>query len=104
MIAVEVSQLTKIYPAGKGNAPVRAVDHIDFVVREGEVFGFLGPNGAGKTTTIRMLTGDVLGRCVSIGGFVACSTANSRSPASIDLFSRSRPNSIDRIFVQIRAG
>ena len=33
------------------------MDHIDFKVRKGEVFGFLGPNGAGKTTTIRMLTG-----------------------------------------------
>jgi ABC-2 type transport system ATP-binding protein len=57
MNAIEVSQLTKVYPAAKGNAPVRAVDRIDFAVREGEVFGFLGPNGAGKTTTIRMLTG-----------------------------------------------
>ncbi|HIC88991.1 MAG TPA: ABC transporter ATP-binding protein [Anaerolineae bacterium] len=54
---IEVSQLTKIYRTGKGHAPVRAVDGIDFTVREGEVFGFLGPNGAGKTTTIRMLTG-----------------------------------------------
>ena len=34
-----------------------AVDHINFQVKKGEVFGFLGPNGAGKTTTIRMLTG-----------------------------------------------
>lgn len=34
-----------------------AVDHVDFAVKEGEVFGFLGPNGAGKTTTVRMLTG-----------------------------------------------
>jgi len=33
------------------------VDHINFEVKKGEVFGFLGPNGAGKTTTIRMLTG-----------------------------------------------
>ena len=33
------------------------MDHIDFEVKKGEVFGFLGPNGAGKTTTIRMLTG-----------------------------------------------
>ncbi|MBM4430739.1 MAG: ABC transporter ATP-binding protein [Chloroflexi bacterium] len=55
--AILVSQLTKIYPAAKGKAPVRAVDGINFAVREGEVFGFLGPNGAGKTTTIRMLTG-----------------------------------------------
>ena len=36
---------------------VKAVDNINFEVKEGEIFGFLGPNGAGKTTTIRMLTG-----------------------------------------------
>jgi ABC-2 type transport system ATP-binding protein len=34
-----------------------AVDHIDFEVRRGEIFGFLGPNGSGKTTTIRMMLG-----------------------------------------------
>jgi ABC-2 type transport system ATP-binding protein len=34
-----------------------AVDHIDFAVERGEIFGFLGPNGSGKTTTIRMLLG-----------------------------------------------
>jgi ABC-2 type transport system ATP-binding protein len=33
-----------------------AVDGVDLVVEEGEVFGFLGPNGAGKSTTVRMLT------------------------------------------------
>jgi len=55
--AIEVSQLTKVYPTGKGRAPLRAVDHISFTVPQGQVFGFLGPNGAGKTTTIRMLTG-----------------------------------------------
>jgi len=54
---IQVAELTKHYPAGRGAAPVRAVDGIEFAVREGEVFGFLGPNGAGKTTTIRMLTG-----------------------------------------------
>ena len=36
-----------------------AVDHIDFEVDRGEVFGFLGPNGAGKTTTVKMLTGQM---------------------------------------------
>src|SRR5262249_62089075 len=35
----------------------RAVDGIDFEVRDGVCFGFLGPNGAGKTTTMRMLYG-----------------------------------------------
>jgi len=34
-----------------------AVDHINFHVEKGEVFGFLGANGAGKTTAIRMLIG-----------------------------------------------
>jgi len=33
-----------------------AVDHVNFEVKKGEIFGFLGPNGAGKTTTINMLT------------------------------------------------
>jgi ABC-2 type transport system ATP-binding protein len=34
---------------------VLAVDHVDMVVKQGEVFGFLGPNGAGKSTCVRML-------------------------------------------------
>jgi ABC-2 type transport system ATP-binding protein len=54
---IEVERLTKVYHVGKGKTALRAVDGIDFTVRQGEIFGFLGPNGAGKTTTIRMLTG-----------------------------------------------
>ncbi|MBS7656023.1 ABC transporter ATP-binding protein [Candidatus Bathyarchaeota archaeon] len=34
-----------------------AVNHINFKIKEGEIFGFLGPNGAGKTTTMRMIQG-----------------------------------------------
>src|SRR4026208_162588 len=34
-----------------------AVDHINFDVHKGEIFGFLGANGAGKTTAMRMLCG-----------------------------------------------
>lgn len=34
-----------------------AVDHVDFKIRRGEIFGFLGSNGCGKTTTMKMLTG-----------------------------------------------
>ena len=57
--AIQVAGLTKVYTtwAERVGRRLRAVDGIDFAVREGEVFGFLGPNGAGKTTTIRMLTG-----------------------------------------------
>jgi ABC-2 type transport system ATP-binding protein len=48
---IRATGLTKIY---RGRA---VVDHIDLLVRPGEIFGFLGPNGAGKTTTMRMLLG-----------------------------------------------
>jgi lipooligosaccharide transport system ATP-binding protein len=33
----------------------RAVNDIEFEIKEGECFGFLGPNGAGKTTVMRIL-------------------------------------------------
>ncbi len=49
--AIRVTGLTKYY------GRLLAVDHINFEVEKGEIFGFLGPNGAGKTTTIRILTG-----------------------------------------------
>lgn len=49
--AVVVSNLAKSF------GEVEAVQHINFQVKRGELFGFLGPNAAGKTTTIRMLTG-----------------------------------------------
>ena len=52
--AIEVNGLTKLY--GRAGAGVLAVDHINFEVGQGELFGFLGPNGAGKSTTQRMLT------------------------------------------------
>lgn len=50
---ISVSGLTKIY---KGSARP-AVDRLNFVVQEGEIFGLLGPNGAGKSTTLMMLCG-----------------------------------------------
>jgi ABC-2 type transport system ATP-binding protein len=49
--AVILNQLTKEF---NGNI---AVDHINFHIEEGDIFGLLGPNGAGKTTTIRLLSG-----------------------------------------------
>jgi len=50
-LVIQASGLTKFY------GELLAVDHINFEVKSGEIFGLLGPNGAGKTTTIRMLTG-----------------------------------------------
>ena len=36
---------------------VRAVDHVDLDVGEGEFFTLLGPSGCGKTTLLRMIAG-----------------------------------------------
>lgn len=47
--AIEVENLTKRF------GDFVAVDHVNFRVKQGEIFGFLGANGAGKSTTIRML-------------------------------------------------
>jgi len=48
---VEVGGLVKRF------GDLTAVDHVDFSIAEGEIFGLLGPNGAGKTTTISMISG-----------------------------------------------
>ncbi len=49
--AIVASELTRYY------GDLLAVDHVNFEVQQGEIFGYLGPNGAGKTTTIKILTG-----------------------------------------------
>ncbi len=36
---------------------VTAVDNLNLVIGEGELFSLLGPNGAGKTTTVNILNG-----------------------------------------------
>jgi ABC-2 type transport system ATP-binding protein len=50
--------LTKDF--GTATTPVRAVDHISFVVPRGSITALLGGNGAGKTTTIMMVLGLLL--------------------------------------------
>jgi ABC-2 type transport system ATP-binding protein len=50
-MVIETQGLTKVY------GQQIAVNHLDLVIQEGEIFGFLGPNGAGKTTTLLMLLG-----------------------------------------------
>ena len=49
MAAIEIDGLSKHF------GDVVAVDDLDLVVEDGEIFGFLGPNGAGKSTTIDIL-------------------------------------------------
>ncbi|HEY1852074.1 MAG TPA: ATP-binding cassette domain-containing protein [Candidatus Binataceae bacterium] len=48
--AIQARDLTKRF------GTFTAVDHVNFEVKRGELFGLLGPNGAGKTTLSRMLT------------------------------------------------
>ncbi|SDE98241.1 branched-chain amino acid transport system ATP-binding protein [Blastococcus fimeti] len=36
---------------------LKALDHVSFDVREGEILGLIGPNGAGKTTCFNVMTG-----------------------------------------------
>jgi ABC-2 type transport system ATP-binding protein len=47
---ISASDLTKNFGS------FRALDKINFEVKQGEIVGFLGPNGAGKSTTMRILT------------------------------------------------
>ena len=48
---ITARDLTKRYGAAT------VVDHLNFEIEKGEIFGLLGPNGAGKTTTILMMLG-----------------------------------------------
>nr|WP_295382708.1 ribosome-associated ATPase/putative transporter RbbA [Pseudoxanthomonas sp.] len=50
-IAIEARELTMRF------GDFVAVDHVNFRIRRGEIFGFLGSNGCGKSTTMKMLTG-----------------------------------------------
>lgn len=49
--AIEAVNLTKSF------GEFTAVDHVNFTIERGEIFGFLGSNGCGKSTTMKMLTG-----------------------------------------------
>ena len=48
---IEVRDLVKKYGSHL------AVDHLNFTVEQGQIYGFLGPNGAGKSTTMNIMTG-----------------------------------------------
>ncbi|MHB1503006.1 MAG: ABC transporter ATP-binding protein [Acidimicrobiales bacterium] len=52
MADVAVEALTKEFAGG-----VKALDHLDLAVEEGEFFALLGPSGCGKTTLLRSIAG-----------------------------------------------
>ena len=80
MTAIEVEDLTKRF------GHYTAVDHIDFKVEAGELFGFLGPNGAGKTTPVRMITGVIktdAGKASIMGYDVERETINAKQMVGV---------------------
>ena len=58
--ALSVENLTKIYSNTKSRKLNKALNELNFEVKQGEVFGLLGPNGAGKTTFLSILGGTVV--------------------------------------------
>jgi peptide/nickel transport system ATP-binding protein len=59
-VLLEVKNLKKHFPIQKGIfrkvvGHVRAVDGVDFFIREGETLGLVGESGCGKTTTGRLI-------------------------------------------------
>lgn len=49
--------LLQLHKITKTFGEIRALNGIDFTVKEGEVVGLVGPNGAGKTTLFNLLSG-----------------------------------------------
>ena len=57
--ALTVENLTKIFSDTKNKKENKALNKLNFRVKQGEIFGLLGPNGAGKTTFLNILGGTV---------------------------------------------
>ena len=55
--AVQVTDLTKIFPIPFRRDKVIAVRNLNLQVGAGQVYGLLGPNGSGKSTTLKIILG-----------------------------------------------
>ena len=53
-ILLDVQELTHCFRLGR-NTVIRAVDHVSFQLRRGEIFGLVGESGSGKSTAARCI-------------------------------------------------
>jgi len=56
MIESEILSIQQISKTFSGSSS-RAVNHVSFTLKQGELLGLLGPSGCGKTTLLRILAG-----------------------------------------------
>ena len=56
MLAVQTTDLSRVYKSQDNNPDVVALDGVSLDIMEGEIHGLLGPNGAGKTTLVKVLS------------------------------------------------
>lgn len=52
---LRIENLTKIY--SQGETKVKAVDHLNFVIKEGEFVAIVGDSGSGKSTLLNLIGG-----------------------------------------------
>ena len=50
-VVLTMRDISKTFPG------VKALQHVDFTLRQGEIHALMGENGAGKSTLIKVLTG-----------------------------------------------
>ena len=50
-VVLDMKDVSKTFPG------VKALQHVDFKLRKGEIHALMGENGAGKSTLIKVLTG-----------------------------------------------